>query len=363
MSKVDDYTNEQRMADVKLWMEDNLAIFKKKFILFFIGLCCLAVGIVLAAFGAIPVASIFLLGYMGCSGGPLAVKYWFSGFASIFDFQIKTYEVYSDGTKRDVSTIDGVLVGPFLKCAVAVLVVFMGTLIAPIEMAVRFLNHIKYEKKLGIKGGIAKSPRREAILCVLLLVVMFVMAIIGNIASTTMENTSDISDAQIVELLEKLESKTNTYKIGEFSNGNLREYAYITEADGTITFVAQEKLMWVLRIDEGSKKDYMLNPGTYVYKNSAWVDVDEDTAFILSKFTLGLALDFDAMKNDTSKLVVNKDTGLGYYYDTEQHNYYEIKPKSNSDLQFEEILVEENVTFAKCSGGYNYVYIFEDAEN
>ena len=65
------------------------------------------------------------------------------------------------------------------------------------------------------------------------------------------------------------------------------------------------------------------------------------------------------MKADTSQIVVNEDTGLGYYYDTEQHDYYEIKPKKNSELQFEEFMVEKNLTFATFADGYNYIYIFK----
>lgn len=359
MKNADDYTNEDIRTDVTGWMEDNLEAFKEKFLLFFIGLCCLAIGIIISAFGASAVASILLFGCMGCWGGPLAVKYWFSGFASIFDFQIKTYEIDQYGNKRDVSQIDSVLVGPFLRCAVAVLVVFIGTIIAPVEMIVRFFNHIRYEKKLGIKESIAKTPRREAILCIIVLVAMIVIATIGNIVATVEENTSDISDTQIVELLETLEGKTNSYKIGEFRNGSLREYARVTELNGVVTFAVEHELNWVLRIDSGSSKTYTLSPGTYRYSNGAWTGVDEDTAFVLSKFTLGLALDFDAMKNDTSKLVVNKGTGFGYYFDNEEHDCYEIKPKNNSDLQFEKISVEENCIFATCSGGYNYVYIFD----
>ena len=78
---------------------------------------------------------------------------------------------------------------------VAIFVVLFGTFIAPVEMIVRLLNHVRFEKELGIKGSIAKSPRREAVLCAIVLVVMFVVAIVVNAITTIGENTSDMGDS------------------------------------------------------------------------------------------------------------------------------------------------------------------------
>ena len=80
MKNTVDYTDEQVRADVSGWMEDNLEAFKKKSVLFIIGLICFAISVIIAAFGGTGWASIFLFGLIGCWGGPLAVKYWFSGF-------------------------------------------------------------------------------------------------------------------------------------------------------------------------------------------------------------------------------------------------------------------------------------------
>ena len=352
--------SEEEIAQAKVFRDDNLETFKKKFLIFFIGLCSFALGIVINAFGGMVAGILFIMGGVAVWGAPLVIKYWFSGWGALFDFRYEVYEIYPDGTKKNVTTVGDMMVGPFLKCAVALLVVVVALYLVPAEIVVRFLNHRRAEKKIGEKGALMATPRREMALTALVLVAMIVVGAIGGAVSRKKEDTSDISDVQIVELLDKLEAETDSYKIGEFNNGFLREYATITEQDGNVSFVSTQTLKWVLYIDTGHSKEYTLNPGTYEYKNGAWVGVNEDTAFVLSQFTLGLALDFDAMRSDVSQIVVNQDTGLGYYYDTEQHEYYELKPKKNSTLQFEEILVEANCTFARCSGGYNYIYIFAD---
>jgi hypothetical protein len=292
--------------------------------------------------------------------GPLIIKYWGSGVAALFDFQYKTYEIDQYGNKRDVSTIDSILVGPFMKFVGALFVGLAATVIVPMEMIVRLLNHIRFERKLGIKGTIAQAPRLQALLSVGVAIVIIIAGIIGNIVATIKENTSDISDAEIVELLENLEGKTNNpYKICKFNNGFLTEYATITETDDSVTFVVVQPINCTVQSEElGNKGDYQLNPGTYIYTNGTWTGADEIAKFILSYYTLGHALDFDAIKGDTSKIVVNEGNGLGYWYDKESHDYYEIKPKNNSDIQFDYIMVEKNLAFVTCPGGYNYVYIF-----
>ena len=82
--------------------------------------------------------------------GPLVVKFWFSGFGSLFDFQYRVYEVYRDGRKKDVTTVGDMMTGPFVKCAVALIVAVIALYLVPAEIIVRLFNHIKFEKKLGI---------------------------------------------------------------------------------------------------------------------------------------------------------------------------------------------------------------------
>lgn len=347
-------------SDVRTNLEDNLEVFKHKFLLFFIGLVGMAISIVIYAFGAGGWGSIPMLALVATWCVPNILKFWSSGFGSLFDFQYKVYEVYDNGEKKDVTTVGDSLTGVFLKFAVSLIVAVVSLYIVPAEIIVRLSRHMKFEDELGEKGTVSETPRKEVLLTVIVIVAMIVLATIGNAISTVMENTSDIDESQIVEIIERLESESSSYKIGEFRNGHLHVHAYVTQTNDTITFVVQETLMWDVRIDAGNHDKYTLNPGTYTYTDGAWVGVNENTAFILSKYSIGLAFDFDAMKNDTSKIVVNKDTGLGYHYDTEQHNYYELKPKPGSQMQFETIRIEENCTFATCSSGYNYIYIFAD---
>ena len=358
MSKLENYTEEQ-LAEFQDYYEDNLEAFKKKFLLFFIGLCGLGLGIVVNAFGAMGFGMILLLAGLVAWCAPLVIKYWFSGVGALFDFQYKTYEIDQYGNARDVSKIDSILVGPFMKCVGALLVGLAATIIVPMEIIVRFLNHVRFEKKLGLKGTVMQAPRLHALLTLGVVVVIIITGTIGNIVATTRENTSDISDEEIVTLLETLESKKLAYKIAKFENGSLNVYGIVAEINGNITFTVSKALKCTKYSEE--KRDYLeytLNPGTYTYINGAWVGANADATVVLSYFALGLALDFEAMKTDTSKIVVNEDKGLGYYYDTEQHDYYEIKPKKNSELEFENFMVEKNLTFATVADGYNYVYVF-----
>lgn len=341
--------DENALASVRVNLEDNLDEFKKKFILFFIGLCCFGVGIVVGATGS-PIASLFIFGTMACWGGPLAVKFWFSGFGSIFDFQYKTYEIDQYGNRRDVSTIDSVLTGPFLKCVVAILVVLFGTFIAPVEMIVRLLNHVRFEKELGIKGSIAKSPRREAVLCAIVLVVMFVVATVVNAITTIGENTSDMGDSEAIEIIESLENQKNyTITMFDYSTESNKTYATVTESGDTITFVVERGLEY---------GGYTLGYGTYTYTNGAWQNVDDKGAAVLNKYTLKFAFDFDAMKANPDQIVINEDKGLGGRVDREEHSYYEITPKKNSSLSFTTFYLDKEGGFGTWSD-YNYVYIFE----
>ena len=358
MSKLENYTEEQ-LAEFQDCYEDNLEAFKKKFLLFFIGLCGMGLGIVINAFGAMGFGMILLFAGVVAWCAPLVVKFWFSGFGSLFDFRYRVFEVYSDGRKKDVTTVGDMMMGPFVKCAVALIVAVIALYLVPAEIIVRLFNHIRFEKKLGLKGTVMQAPRLHALLTLGVVVVIIVAGTIGNIVATTKENTSDISDEEIVTLLETLESKKLAYKIAKFENGSLNVYGIVAEINGSITFTVSEALKCTKYSEE--QRDYLeytLNPGTYTYTNGAWVGANENATVVLSYFALGLALDFDAMKADTSKIVVNEDTGLGYYYDTEQHDYYEIKPKKNSELEFEEFMVEKNLTFATFADGYNYVYVF-----
>ena len=358
MSKLENYTEEQ-LAEFQDCYEDNLEAFKKKFLLFFIGLCGMGLGIVVNAFGAMGLGTVVLFAGAVAWCAPLVVKFWFSGVGALFDFQYKTYEIDQYGNARDVSKIDSILVGPFMKCAVALIVAVIALYLVPAEIIVRLFNHIRFEKKLGIKGTIVEAPRLHALLTFAVIAAIIIVGTIGNIVATKKENTSDISDEEIVELLETLENKKLAYKIAKFENGSLNVYGIVAEINGTITFTVSKALKCTKYSEE--QRDYLeytLNPGTYTYINGAWIGADENATVVLSYFALGLALDFEAMKADTSKIVVNEDKGLGYYYDTEQHDYYEIKPKKNSELEFEEFMVEKNLTFATVADGYNYVYVF-----
>ena len=356
MEETKTQNNAVDLDEARANMEDNLEAFRKKFLLFFIGLCCFAAGIVINAFGAIGVASFLLFGGMGCWGGPLAVKFWFSGFGSLFDFRYRVFEVYRDGRVKDVTTVGDVMTGPFIKCVVALLVVLLGTIIAPMEMIVRLMNHIRFEKLLGEKkGAIVATPRREAILCVIVLVAMFVLAIIGNIITNIRENTSDIGNEQVIELLETLEAKTKSYSILNTRSVTLAEVA---ESGDTVTFTVLQKIELTHRPDSASVDYYEVAPGTYTYMNGVWKGADENAAFLLSKLTIGIALDLDAMKENPKGIVINRDVGLSGRVDNEEHNYYEIKPKNNSkEFDFEEFLLEENFAFGTLST-HNYVYIF-----
>ena len=359
MSKVVNYTDEQ-LNEFRDRYEENLETFKKRFLLFFIGLCGMGLGIVINAFGAMGVGTVVLFAGAVAWCAPLVVKFWFSGFGSLFDFQYRVYEVYQDGRKKDVTTVGEMMTGPFVKCGVALIVAVIALYLVPAEIIVRLFNHIRFEKKLGIKGTIVQAPRLHALLTFAVIVAIIIVGTIGNIVDTKKENTSDISDEEIVELLETLESKKLAYKIAKFENGSLNVYGIVAEINGTITFTVSEALKCTKYSEE--QRDYLeytLNPGTYTYINGAWIGADENATVVLSYFALGLAFDFDTMKADTSQIVVNEDPGLGYYYDTEQHDYYEIKPKKNSELQFEEFMVEKNLTFATFADGYNYIYTFK----
>ena len=360
MSKLENYTEEQ-LAEFQDCYEDNLEAFKKKFLLFFIGLCGMGLGIVINAFGAMGFGMVLLFAGVVAWCAPLVVKFWFSGFGSLFDFRYRVYEVYRDGRKKEVTTVGDMMTGPFVKCAVALIVAVIALYLVPAEIIVRLFNHIRFEKKLGIKGTIVQAPRLHALLSVGVIIAIIIAGTIGNIVSTIAEDTSDISNEEIVDILEKLESKTNkTYKICKFNNGFLTEYATITEVNGTVTFVVLQPIACTVKSEElGNRGEYQINPGTYTYTNGTWTGADEITAFILSYYTLGVALDFDAMKADTSKITINEDNGLGYWYDAENHDYYELKPKNNSDLKFESIRIEKNLTFVTCPGGYNYIYTFK----
>ena len=360
MSKAKNYTDEQ-LNEFRDRYEDNLEAFKKRFLLFFIGLGGMGLGIVINAFGAMGVGTVVLFAGAVAWCAPLVVKFWFSGFGSLFDFQYRVYEVYQDGRKKDVTTVGEMMTGPFVKCGVALIVAVIALYLVPAEIIVRLFNHIKLEKMLGIKGTIVQAPRLHALLSVGVVIAIIIAGTIGTIVSTIAEDTSDISNEEIVDILEKLESKmSKPYKICKYNNGFLTEYATITETGDSVNFVVMQPIVCTVQSEElGNRGEYQLNSGTYIYKNGAWSGADEITAFILSYYTLGVALDFDAMKAGTSKIVIKEDNGLGYWYDTKNHDYYELKPKNNSDLKFESIRIEKNLTFVTCPGGYNYIYTFK----
>ena len=189
MSKLENYTEEQ-LAEFQDHYEENLETFKKRFILFFIGLCGLGLGIVVNAFGAMGLGTVILFAGAVAWCAPLVIKFWFSGFGSLFDFQYRVYEVYSDGRKKDVTTVGEMMTGPFVKCGVALIVAVIALYLVPAEIIVRLFNHIRFEKKLGIKGTIVEAPRLHALLTLGVVVVIIVVGTIGNIVATKKENTN-----------------------------------------------------------------------------------------------------------------------------------------------------------------------------
>ena len=339
---------DEELLDVQEKYDDNLSEFKKKFILFFIGLCCFAVSIIITAFGSM-VGSIGLFIGVAVWAAPLVIKFWFSGFGSLFDFQYKTYEIDSYGNMRDVSKIDSIMVGPILKCFAAMLVVIAAIYIVPAEIIIRFFNHIRFEKKLGLKGAITEAPRKEAALAAIVVVAMIVIATIGNAIATIAENTSDIGNEQIIELIEKIEAKKSYTILGylNYARETNPTYAEGTESSDGVT-------VNVLRSFYVSS--YELPTGTYEYKNGSWGNVSEEIATALTRCTLGLNFDFATMKANTNKIVVNKDNGLGGRLDTETHDYYEIDCKDNSDLEFNYIYVEADFKFIES---YSLIYVFD----
>lgn len=351
MEDMKDYTNEE-ITKAREFRARNLETFKKKFLFFFIGLCAFALGIVINAFGAMGVGVVLLFAGMAAWSAPLIIKFWVSGWGALFDFRYEVYEIYSDGTKKNVTTVGDMMVGPLVKFFVTILIVIVSLYLVPAEIIVRFLNHRRAEKKLGEKGTIKDAPRRELLLSVLVIVAMIVVGAIGGAITNKKENTSDISDTEIVTLIETLEEKSKSYTILDvynYGNNSNTTLATVTETNGTVVFKLANSIMWT--------REYTLPANTYTYTNGAWDTDDENAKQVLSILTLGVALDFDELKANLGEIVVNKDSGLSGRIDTDEHGYYQVKAKDNSSFEFEDFYIEENWAFVTWSL-YNYVYVF-----
>lgn len=349
------------MDEKRVAMQENLEEFEKKFWLFFIGLCGFALSVVVNAFGSVGWGSACMLIMAATWCAPLVVKYWFSGWGALFDFQLVRYEIYNDGTKRDVTTFGETMIGPFMKCMVALLVALAATVIVPMEMIVRLINHIRFEQVLGDeKGKMNEAPRKQALMCGAVLLAMIVLGTTGTIVSNIRENTSDIGKDEVVELIEALEEKSKSYTINAYYNYHSesnRTLAKVTVVGDTVTFDAYDELSWTHRIDSGNYDQYTLPRGTYTYKNGAWVDVDEQLVISLNKFTLHLAFDFEAMKQDPKGIVVNCQKGQGGRVDQEQHDYYEVIPKKNSKkFTFDHLYIDEDFDYVEWQ---EKIYIFD----
>ena len=352
------------MEEKRIDLEENLEAFKKKFLLFFIGLVGFAIGMVIVAFGTDEPILIMLVWLCPFAtwGVPVGFKFWNSGLAGVFDFHLVTYEVDKYGNKRDVSDFMTYEMGTILKIFCAVLACWVGIAIAPIEMIVRLINHFRIEKQLGEKGTIKDSPRREAVLCAIVLVAMFVLAIVGNIVATVNENTSDIANEEIIELLETLETKKMSYTIVsdfDYVSEHTTTYAEVTEQDGKISFVAYRELTYYEYVDLGEHNTktyyYKIPQGTYTYENGAWTDADEQCAYALKNLTIGLAFDFDKITENPNEIIVNKKSGLSGRIDKNEHDYYEFTPKNGSELKFNNFSIEEDFAFVYIC---DLVYLF-----
>ena len=356
MKNTFDYKEGQHLSDIRDRLEDNLEEFKKKFILFFIGLVGIALSIVLNAFGAMGIASIPMLVFVAAWCGPLVVKFWFSGFGSLFDFQYKEYEIDQYGNKRDVSKIDSVLVGPFMKCMVALVVAVIAFYLVPAEIIVRFLNHIRLESKLGEKGSVTATPRREAILSVIVIVAMIIVGTIGGIVSSVRENTSDMSDGEVSAIISTLQSKSKSYTINSlcsYTSESTQVCGKVVQAGETITLTASYDLKY---FSDG--KTYIVPAGIYTYTGGKWVDVDTNTALALSGFAIGVAFDLESMKENTDTFVINVEKEvMGGRIDKDVHDCYQLRAKDNSKLQFEDFYIEKDFEFAAWSG-QNYIFVF-----
>ncbi len=352
-----DYKEDQHLADVRYKLEDNLDAFKKRFLLFFIGLVGAALSIVLNAFGAGPLGSIPMLALIVTWCGPLILKFWFSGFGSLFDFQYKEYEIDQYGNKRDVSKIDSVLVGPFMKCAVALLVAVVAFYLVPAEIVVRLIKHLRLEKKLGEKGTIVSSPRKEALLSVIVIVAMIVIGAIGGAVSKVRENTSDMSNEEVATIIETLQTKSKSYTINSLYNYNTESTqvcAKVTQVGDTVTFTSTSELKYFW--DDNT---YVLPEGVYTCVNGEWLNVDKNTAFVLSRYTIGFAFDLDDMKENPNAFVVNLEKEvMGGRIDREVHDCYQLRAKDNGELQFEDFYIAKDFSFATWSD-QNYIFVFD----
>lgn len=342
------------MEEKRIDLEENLEAFKKKFLLFFIGLVGFATGLVIVSFGTDSIILMMLVWVCPFVmwGVPVGFKFWNSGLAGVFDFHLVTYEVDKYGNKRDVSDFMTYEMGTILKIFCTVLACWVGIVIAPIEMIVRLINHFRIEKQLGEKGTIKESPRKEAILCAIVLVSMIALAIIGNIVATVRENTSDIGNDEIIELLETLETKKSSYTIVrdfDYVSEHATTYAEVTEQGDEISFVAYRELTYYEYVDLGNHNTktyyYIIPQGTYTYENGSWTGADEQCTYALNNLTIGLAFDFDKMIKNPNEIIVNIKSGLSGRIDKEEHDYYEFAPKNGSELKFNNFSIEEDFAF------------------
>lgn len=358
MKKTVDYNEDRNLYEVREKLDNNLEKFKKKFILFFIGLVGFALSVVVYAFGAGGWGSLPMLALVVTWCGPLVLKFWTSGFGSLFDFQYSEYEIDEYGNKRDVTKIDSVLTGPFLKCVAALIVALVALYLVPAEMVVRLINHMRYERKLGEKGSINESPRREALLTVIVIVAMIVIGAIGGAIASIRENTSDMGNDEVATIVETLQTEAKRYTINSLYNyntGSSKACATVTQVGDTVTFISTTELTYYY-----GGNSYTLPAGSYTYVNGAWINVDENAAIVLSAYTIGLAFDLEYMKNNPNAFVINveKDV-MGGRIDKETHECYQLRAKDNSELQFENFYIEKDFTFAAWSG-QNYIFVFDN---
>lgn len=344
MENVEKTNDENYLTSVRGWMQENLEEFQKKFLFFFIGLAGICACILMAAFGASGIATLPILATVATWCAPMVIKFWFSGFGAIFDVKFKRYEVYSDGTKKDVTTFMDANMGLIIKCFAAVLVAALAFVAVPFNMAKRMVNHFKYEKELNEKGTIKAAPRKHMVICAILFAVTFVAATIGNAITVKVENTSDLTNEEKTAILNTVEEKLGAYSIYKSFE---RKLADVTEVNGTVTFTALTSFEWkgyphAIGIDEYT--EISVNSGTYIYENGAWTDVSAEVGFVLSHMTLGHHLTIDAMREKIDDVVVKKQTGFAYRISKEPCKHYSVKMKDGKDKdgKIVSFLVDEN---------------------
>ncbi len=247
------------------------------------------------------------------------------GFRAAFNTDYYIVTTYADGHQETQYDFTGNLVFKILGVLIAV---FLGVAITPIRMLLFMSKYRKYQKELGVaKPSLMESVWLPTLVMAAAFIIFIIVGvIIGNVQEYKRENVSEYSDEEIIAIIDAAEAELNAHEFSYSYNSKIAVKANIAitrtynSGKATYKFVISETTSYDSETESDVALESKIPFGTYVYTDGVFDKeiADAEAKAFLVNLTLEKLVNFEQMRTNLDKCVVNNTYDIRYKYENDE---------------------------------------------